>query len=378
MRLYEYEGKELFKEWNISVPKSEVASTEKEALQAARKIGFPVVVKAQVKKGGRGKEGLIKMADSEEDVMLATKEIISRIGSEQKMLIEEKVASIDEGYVGITVDDVKGVPILVISSKGGMDIEKVAELHPEIIAQIMIDPQRELYYHQILNAVKKAGYKGHLVGKIADLAYKTYKVFVDNKADTVEINPVLLTHENMVLAGDAKVVLDEYAVDLKPSLQKYREKRAEAEGDTKAIFVPLDGDIGIVSFGASNTMMLIDSIKYLGGNPANFSDIAGGVDHDTVKELTNLIFRQCKDKAKVVLINVTLAGASLKVVIEGIIEAIKTTKPKMKLVANVRATSAARAEMDVDEAALLLQKAGVLWCDTWEQAIDTVITMSKE
>lgn len=378
MRLYEYEGKELFAELNIPVPKSEVVSSAEEALQAARRIGFPVVVKAQVQMGGRGKAGLIKKAENEEEAMSAAGEIMLRIGAEDKLLIEERIMAIDEGYLGITVDDVKGVPVLVITARGGMDVEKNTVTEPQDVAQVEIKPQKGLYYHHILGAVKKAGYRGSVVKELADLAQKVYGVFVENEADTVEINPVLFADGNRLIAGDAKVILDDYAEYRKKSIQRYRQKRTTPENNTKAIYVPLDGDIGIVSFGASNTMMLIDSIKCMGGNPANFSDMAGGASYESIYELTSHIIRQSAVKAKVVLINITIAGASLKMVIEAIVDAINALKPSIPLVANVRASGASKAEMDVCEAAAKLQEAGVLWRDTLEEAIDTVIKMSKE
>lgn len=378
MRLYEYEGKELFKEFEIPVPKAEIASSAEEALKAAMSIGFPVVVKAQVQMGGRGKAGLIKKAQNKEELLLAAQDIKSRIGADEKLLIEEAVAAIDEGYIGITVDDILGVPVLVISKKGGIDVEKIAETEPDLIAREYIDPQQGLYYHQILQAINRAGYEGVIVKELADFADKLYKVFLENEADTVEINPVMFIANNKLIAGDAKVILDDYVIFRKKNLQKYKQIRMDnPENNTRAIYVPLDGDIGIISIGASNTMMVVDSIKFLGGRPGNFADLASGVDYDSLYELASLILRESENKCKVVLINITLAGASLKVVVRGYTDAIKAVGLKIPMVANIRATGAARLEMEVDEAVAELKKVGVQYCDTLEEAIDTVIKISK-
>ncbi len=378
MRLYEYEGKELFKEMEIPIPKGEIVLTSEEALQAAKIIGFPLVVKAQVQMGGRGKAGLVKKADNEETLLLVFNDIKSRIQADEELLLEEAVTAIDEGYIGITVDDIRGVPVLVISSKGGMDVEKIAETEPGSIAREYIDPDKGLYYHQIIKTIKEAGYKGALVKEFADMATKLYKVFVENEADTVEINPVMVLDNNKLIAGDAKVILDDYVIFRKKNLQKYKQKRMNnPENNTKAIYVSLDGDIGIISIGASNTMMLIDSIDYLGGKPGNFADLVSGVDYDSLFELASLILRESENKCKVILINITLAGASLKVVIRGYTDAIKAVGLKIPMVANIRATGAARLEMGVDEAVAELKKVGVRYCDTLEEVIDTAIKISK-
>ncbi len=379
MRLYEYEGKELFKDFEIPVPKAEIASTVEEAVEAATNIGYPVVLKAQVQMGGRGKAGLVKKVENREELVSVFKDIKSRIKNDEQLLLEETVMAVDEGYFGFTVDDVRGVPVMVITSKGGVDVEKVAETEPERIVRVYIDPLEGLYYHQILNAIKKVGYKGRVMKELAEFGLKLYKVFVENEADTVEVNPVMILDNNKIVAGDAKVILDDYVIFRKKNLQKYKEKRMNnPENNTRAIYVPLDGDIGIISIGASNTMMVIDSIKYLGGKPGNFADLASGVDHDSLYELASLIIRESADKCKVILINITLAGASLKVVVEGYLDAINAIKPKIPMIANIRATGAARLEMEVDEAIAELEKAGVSYCDTLEEAIDTVIRISKQ
>ena len=379
MRLYEYEGKELFKDFEIPVPKAEIASTVEEAVEAATNIGYPVVLKAQVQMVGRGKAGLVKKVENREELVSVFKDIKSRIKNDEQLLLEETVMAVDEGYFGFTVDDVRGVPVMVITSKGGVDVEKVAETEPERIVRVYIDPLEGLYYHQILNAIKKVGYKGRVMKELAEFGLKLYKVFVENEADTVEVNPVMILDNNKIVAGDAKVILDDYVIFRKKNLQKYKEKRMNnPENNTRAIYVPLDGDIGIISIGASNTMMVIDSIKYLGGKPGNFADLASGVDHDSLYELASLIIRESADKCKVILINITLAGASLKVVVEGYLDAINAIKPKIPMIANIRATGAARLEMEVDEAIAELEKAGVSYCDTLEEAIDTVIRISKQ
>jgi succinyl-CoA synthetase beta subunit len=378
LRLYEYEGKELLEEMEIRVPKAEIVSTTEEILQCADKIGFPLFLKAQVQSGGRGKKGLVREVENKDELVPSANDIKSRIGAGEKLLIEEKITAVDEAYIGITIDDIRGVPVLVISAKGGMDVEKIAETDPQFIVREYIKPLRGLYYHQIINALKKAGYQGIIVRELAEFIGKLYRVFIENEADTVEINPVMILDNNRLVAADAKVILDDYAIFRKKNLQKYKEKRTNPESNTKAIYVPLDGDIGIISVGASNTMMLIDSIKYLGGNPANFADAASGIDRDTIEELASLILRKSENKAKVILINITLAGASLKLVIEGVIKAITTVGTKIPLIANIRATGAAKLEMTVDEAVAELQKVGVINCQTLEEAIDTVIKISKD
>jgi len=379
MRLHEYEGKELFQEMEIRIPKAKLVSSMEEILKASEDIGFPLVIKAQVLYGGRGKAGLVRKARNIEELTLIANELISSVGVENKFLIEEQILAIDEIYVGITIDDVLGIPVLVISKKGGVDIENIVQTEPQLIAREYINPQNGLYYHRIVNAIKKAGFKGNLVKELADFTEKLYKVFIYNEADTVESNPILVLENNKLIAGDAKVILDDYATFRNKSNQKYNMDKEHSENNPKVIYVQLNGNIGIISLGASNTMMLIDSIKFLGGEPANFCDIASGVNQASVYNLTRYVLEQSKNNMKVILINVTLSGASLKTVIEGIVEAINSVEiaSEIPIYANVRANGAARLDMSLKEAAAKLMKSGVRYCQTLEQAIDQVIQISK-
>ncbi len=378
MRLYEYEGKELFRTLGIPTPRGLVAGTVEEAAAAAETIGYPVIIKAQVQMGGRGKAGLVKKAENEAALRNLAAEIKDRIRADEKLLIEEAVTAVSEGYLGITIDDVKGVPVLVASAQGGMDVEKVAAGNPNAMAKTYIDVTRGLRKYEILDTLKRAGYSDGPLKNLADVTMELYRLFKTYEADTAEINPILFLEDGRLVAGDSKVIVDDYAVFRNEILRKIKDQRKDPESNTKAIYVPLNGNIGIVSLGASNTMMLIDSIKCFGGEPANFADLASGVDHDSMEELATVILKASENKAKVVLINITLAGASLKVVMEGVLDAIKKVQPKMPLVANVRATGAARLQMSTEEAVAALEQAGVICCSRLEDAISMVIRISKE
>ena len=175
------------------------------------------------------------------------------------------------------------------------------------------------------------------------------------------------------------MITDEYVFGKYDDLQVYYDRRKELEqNDVKAIYVSLGGNIGIVSFGASNTMMVVDTIKYLGGEPANFSDVIGGTDFQTAYEMAKLIFENCvaNPETKAILINVTLVAHSLKVHLDAILKAFLEVKPKMPVVANARAAGAACKDMNIAEGARLLASNGIIWCDTLEEAIDKVIKIS--
>lgn len=378
MRLYEFEGKRIFRKQGIPTPKSIVLNREDdiESLQ----VEYPVMVKAQVLQGGRGKAGLIKAASNPEELKAYSIDIFSKIGEDECILLEEKLSADYEAYIGVTVNDVEGIAYIVISKTGGMDIETVAKENPEAIIKIPVSPTEQLPYHSVLAGAKKAGFRGPILPKVADIAYKLYTTFVKYELDLIEINPLLIIGE-YVVAGDSKVIADDYVIDRYEEFKEIHASRDKVDNDVKAMYVPLEGGrIGVISYGASSTMMTIDSIMVMGGKPANFADIAGGADADTIYDLSKTILIRSDERpeVKVVLITLTLVAHSMKLSVDAIIKAVNEIKPKVALVANVRAAGAAKRDMDVDAAAAVFKENGIIWCDTLEEAIDTCINISKE
>lgn len=379
MRLYEYQGKELFEEFKIPIPKSQIAKSVAEVKKAVADIGYPAVIKAQVLSGGRGKAGLVKTVKDEKEVEDIAEHIFANIAEHEKILIEEAVQGDQEGYIGITVDDLKGVPIMVLSACGGVDVEAAAHNGENKVIRTFIDPEKGVYAYEILNMAKEAGYKSEIAAKMANLAEKLYGLFVAYDCDTAEINPVIVNSETkQVMACDAKVIIDEYSFGRQPKIAAYRKERNL--NDTGIFFVDLGGNIGIISGGASGTMMLCDSIKVMGGEPANFLDGTGGNSAKSVAEKSKVVLHEASvnPRYKVLLFNFNLSASSLKEIVTGVCMAVDEIPVKIPVVASIRATGAALNEMSLEEARDILKEKGIILSPSLEEAIKEAIALSKK
>ena len=379
MRLYEYQGKELFEEFKIPIPKSQIAKSADEVGKASLNIGYPAVIKAQVLSGGRGKAGLVKMVSNEKEATEVAQYIFSKMASNEKILVEEAVEGDQEGYIGITVDDLKGVPIMVLSACGGVDVEAIAHNGEGKIVRKYIDPEKGIYAHEILNMAKDAGYESEVAAKVANLGEKLYKLFVEYDCDTAEINPIMINSvTKQILACDAKVIIDEYSFYRQPTIAAYRKERNL--NDTGIFFVDLGGNIGIISGGASGTMMLCDSIKVMGGEPANFLDGTGGNSAKSVAEKSKIVLHEAaiNPRYKVLLFNFNLSASSLKEIITGVCMAVEEIPTQIPVVASIRATGAALNEMSLEEARNILRDKNIILSPTLEDAIKKAIELSKQ
>lgn len=379
LRLYEYQGKEMFKEMQIPVPDGKITKSAQEAREIAVSLGFPVVIKAQVLRGGRGKAGLIKNANNAQEAENLAAQILAQLAEEEVLLIETAIQADREAYIGITVDDIKGVPVIVISSEGGIHIEETAEKDKNKIISAFIDPVKGLYQHQALTLAKKAGFQSEIAVKVAQIACNLYRTFEKFDCDTAEINPVMINSKTKeLIAGDSKVNIDEYAFGRQPKIAAYRKERKN-ENDSGIFFVDLGGNIGIVSGGASGTMMLCDSIKVMGGEPGNFLDGTGGNSSKSVAAKSKVVLAEVSSNAryKVLLFNFNLSASSLKEIVDGVVMAVTEMPVKVPVVASIRATGAALNKMSLTQAKTILQEHGIVLSLTLEDAIKTAIELSK-
>lgn len=310
MRLYEYEAKDIFETARIPVPPRKVATTAEEAKSAAEEIGLPVVVKAQVLVGGRGKAGGIGFADTLEEVeQLSTKLLSMKIKDTpvSSLLIEKKVDVDKELYVGITIDRFAFKPVVIVSSEGGVDIEQVAEEQPDKIHKMHIEVNDTLKSYQGRELASLIGMEGKLIGKIGGLFQRLYGVFKKYDAKVAEINPLIVSGED-ALAVDAKLIVDDDSMFRHPDLTEKgitmrhdvselteRERVAQEAGIP---YVDLDGNIGMFPGGAGFGIASIDLVKMLGGEPANFMDSGGGPTPERMAKMLNLLV----DNPKVVTI----------------------------------------------------------------------------
>lgn len=378
MRLYEYEGKQLFKEAGIEVPVGGIASNVEEAKKVATDIGYPVVIKAQVQRGGRGKAGLIKIAENEEELESYAEDILSRIGQREVILLEKKTIGTTEGYVGITLDDLKGVPVVIMTRQGGIYIEETAASDKDTMVSMRVDVLRGFKYHDAIKLGKKAGFTDKVLTSIAEIAVKLYELYVLYDANTMEINPLLIDdNSNAVVAGDSKVIIEDYALYRQPKIKALQDERNEEKRGFD--FLDLGGNIGIVSIGASNTMMVCDSIKVMGGKPANFMDTTGGQGSSIYYEMCKYVVENANndDRIKVILLNITLTASPVKSAVDGFEQALQEVPSRVPVVSCIRASGAATITMSLKEGKEILSKLNVEVIDRLDNAVKRVIEIAK-
>ncbi len=338
MKLMEYQGKELFRRAGIPTPKGVHAKSVAEAVDFVTKNPGSWVLKSQVMMGGRGKAGGIKFADDAAQTETLSTELFGKVlkneqnpdGEEvRSLLIEEKVAIESEAYASITIDRATKKPVVIVSAQGGMDVEEVAEKHPDAVVKYWIDPAigaqafqaRELAFAANL----PTGYHKAFPKVLAGL----YDVFMKYGANLVEINPLVLTKTGEVIASDAKVELDDNGIYKNPELNAWRNDGPADEDQAAAVaiglgmsnYAKLDGDIGTIANGAGLGMGTMDAIRNAGGSAANFLDIGGGAQAELVKKSYNLVTSDPKVKA--MFINIFGGITRGDQVALGIVEALK-------------------------------------------------------
>ena len=305
MRLHEYEAEEIFSKYGINIPLGGVAKTSQEAKQIAEGIGVPVVLKSQVLVGGRGKAGGVKIVDDLDEVdILADKMLKTEIKGYKPvgLLVLKKVDIKKEIYLGITIDRTLGIPIIMISSEGGINIEEVSRKNPEKIFKLPVNPLQNLYPYQVISTVKKIGLTGEPLVETVNIIAKLYKVFREYDGLIAEINPLVLTEEEKVLCVDAVLEVDDSALFRHPELNK-RRLDAMSERDKRllkkgATFVRLNGNIGLICSGAGLAMATMDMISdYPALSPANFLETGGGITSDLMVDCMELVLEQPKLKA---------------------------------------------------------------------------------
>lgn len=297
MKLHEHQAKGMFADAGIPTPSSQLASSVEGAVDAAEAIGYPVAIKAQVHVGGRGKAGGIKLVESDEEARDAADAIL---GMDLKglrvdqVLVEEAVDFTDELYVGVTMDRGDGTPVAMVSSRGGVDIEEVAAEDPDAIVREHVDPAFGLHSYQSRRAAFGAGLDD-VATDVASVLSTLYELWEDQDATEVEINPLMVTADDEVVAADAVMNIDNDALFRHPDLAEIEEEAAEDELERKANeydfdYVRLDGNVGIIGNGAGLVMATLDLVDHYGGQPANFLDIGGGAKADRVSNALDMVF----------------------------------------------------------------------------------------
>jgi len=343
MNLFEYQGKDLYKKYSITTPKSIFINSISD-LTENHGLSFPLVVKAQVQVGGRGKAGGIKVAKNPQELEEHIDAILGmdikghKVGS---LLIEEASEIISEYYISFTLDRSEKKYLMMLSSKGGMDIEEVAANNPEDLIKIYISPSLGLESKIITQAIKDANLNLDYIDELHEIISKLYKLFTEGDCDLVEVNPLAITNQG-VSALDSKVSLDMNAIYRHDDFKKYEEEipipESEKFAKSKGLnFIKLDGSVGIIGNGAGLVMSTLDVVAEHGGKAANFCDIGGGAKAETVTAALEVL--ESEEEVTSVLINIFGGITRCDLVAEGIVEATKGKVLKWPLIVRLDGTN---------------------------------------
>src|SRR5690242_11379047 len=379
MDLLEYQGKQLFARHGVPVPNGRPASTVEEAVDAADEIGYPCVVKAQVQIGGRGKAGGIKVAQDHAEALEHAQAILGmdiRGLTVHEVWIEGASEIASEYYASIIFDRSAKAPLVMLSTKGGMDIEEVADSDPGAIARLHVDPLLGFQDFHGRRLAFEAGVDADVVRPVGQLLAKLYSTFIEEEATLVEVNPMIVTPERSVKALDAKVTLDDNALFRHqdnaalrdPSAEDPQEQMAKERGLT---YVSLDGDIGILGNGAGLVMSTLDVVAQYGGRPANFLDAGGGSKAEAITSAVEVIL--ANPNVKAVLFNIFGGITRCDEVANGLVEAFNQISPSVPFVVRLDGTNDEEGRRILAEASL----PNVHTAATMNEAAEKVVELAR-
>ena len=349
MKIHEYQAKEVFAAFGIPLPRERVAARPDEAASLARELGMPVVIKAQVLVGGRGKAGGVKKVESADQVETVAGSIL---GMEikglkvNKVLVSECVDIKGEAYVGIVIDRASRAPVLMASAAGGVEIEEVAKSTPEKILKTVIDPAAGLLGFQARNIGMALYGDAKLAREFASIAQKLYRIFVQKDCSLIEINPLVKLGSGSLLALDAKINFDDNADFRHKEWEEMRDLSAEEPTEVEAkaaglTYIKLSGNVGCVVNGAGLAMATMDLIKRYGGEPANFLDVGGSSSPEKMVTAMRIILSD--PNVKTILINIFGGITRCDDIANGLLQAQKQADIKVPLVARLTGTNAEKA-----------------------------------
>jgi succinyl-CoA synthetase beta subunit len=362
VKLHEYQSKRIFARYGVPIPEGDVAATATETRQIAQRLGSPVVIKSQVLVGGRGKAGGIKMAKDPDEAEALAEQILGMTIkglTVDKVLVDRAADIREEIYLGITIDRSQRKPVMMASSEGGIEIEEVAKTSPEKIFKLAIDPLMGLMDFQARNLAFDLGMRRTFIRQFTTIAQGLYRAFVESDASLAEINPLVVTGDEKLLAVDGKIVLDDNALFRHKDLAELRDAQEEAEAERQArqsglSYVKLDGEIGCMVNGAGLAMATMDIIKLYGAEPANFLDIGGGAKSDKVAAALRIILSDPNVKA--VLFNIFGGITRCDEVARGILEALEEVPTDVPMVARLVGTNEEKGRQILAEARMATAK----------------------
>lgn len=385
MKIHEYQSKQILGQYGVNIPKGDVADSPEKAREIAQNLGSKVVLKAQVHAGGRGKGGGIKLADTPKEAeslaqkMIGMTLVTPQTGPEGKLvkriLVEEALDIDKELYLGIVVDRASEAPVIMASTEGGVEIEKVASETPELIFKEYINPAAGFLVFQARKLGFKLGLSGNTLKQAVKFLTGLYKAFQATDASLAEINPLLVTKRGEVLALDAKMNFDDNALDRHPKIKEMRDLDEEEPLEVEASkfnlnYIKLDGNVGCMVNGAGLAMATMDIIMHAGGMPANFLDVGGGASEEAVKNAFRILV---SDKSvKAALVNIFGGIVRCDLIARGIVKAAKEVDFKLPLVMRLEGTN-------VEEGKKILEESGLEFysASSMKEAAEKVVPLAK-
>ena len=366
MRFFENIAKQIFNQEGIPILEGHVAYSPEEAMTIASEMGVPVVIKAQVLTGGRGKAGGVKFANNPGEALKVADEILGMEIKGEKvkhLLIEKKAEILNEFFVTVSVDRGARKPVILASMEGGVEIENLAKTNPEKIIKYYPNPLIEFLPYEAREIARRMGVPSELISAMGDMIWKLFNVFEKYDADTAEINPLVSTPQGLI-AADAKLVVENDALfrhqDLVERLH-YKKKAVD--------FVQLDGDIAVIGNGAGLTLTAMDMIKLNGGEPATFLDIGGGASEQIIDQALNLVLSY--EPVKVVFLNVLGGITKADDVARGVIKALEHCERKVPIVIRLTGTNE-------EEGQRILEEAGISYEVSMEKAALKAVELCNE
>lgn len=385
MKIHEYQGKEIIRKYGVPTPEGRVAFSFEEAIEAAKDLGMPVVVKAQIHAGGRGKGGGVKLAKTLEEAQANAKAILGmnlvthQTGPEgkivKKLLIEKGCNIGRELYLGAILDRATSQVTIMASAEGGMEIEEVAAKHPEKIFKLGIDPNKGVLEDDVLKIAQRLDFDAALSKKFVPFVRALYEAYTKGDFTLAEINPLVVTKEGDLLALDAKINFDDNALFRHPDYEAMRDFDEEDAAEIEAkkydlSYISLDGNIGCMVNGAGLAMATMDIIKLHGGNPANFLDVGGGATADKVTAAFKIILKD--PKVKGILVNIFGGIMKCDTIATGVVQAARDVQIKVPVVVRLQGTN-------VDLGKKILAESGLplISEDDLGKAADRIVQLAK-
>jgi succinyl-CoA synthetase beta subunit len=384
MKIHEYQAKAILAEFGVPVPRGRVAGTPREARAIAQELGGSVVVKAQIHAGGRGKGGGVKLAKSPEETEQVAGQILGmtlrthQTGPQgqlvKRVLVEEGMDIRQELYLGIVIDRKAGLPVIMASRAGGMEIEEVARTQPEAIIKVHVDPATGVQAYHTRKLGFGLGLKGDLHKRAADFVTRLYRAFEAKDCSLAEVNPLVIAGDGRVLALDAKMNFDDNALGRHPDLVALRDLDEESPLEVDASrhnlnYIKLDGNVGCMVNGAGLAMATMDIIKLAGGEPANFLDVGGGASAEQIENAFRILVSDAHVKA--VLINIFGGILRCDRLAEGVIKAVKALHVTLPIVIRMEGTN-------VEEGKRLLRESAMNFttADSMDDAAQKVVQLA--